>query len=210
MSVSQIRTDYAKADLTEEQTGDNPFALFRSWLDYAEQVQIPEFNAMTVATVNATGQPSARVVLLRGFDERGLVFFTNYQSRKGQELAVNPHAAVVFFWPELERQIRVEGTICFVTDAESDQYYHSRPIKSRQGAWVSQQSTPIAGREILEEGLREIEQKYGDNPPRPPHWGGYRLTPTHWEFWQGRRSRLHDRIVFDWIDSEWVRSRLAP
>ncbi len=210
MSVSQIRTDYAKSDLTEEQAGNDPLALFRSWLAFAEQSQIPEFNAMTVATVSATGAPSARVVLLRGFDERGLVFFTNYQSRKGQELAVNPHAAIVFFWPELERQIRIEGKISFVSESESDQYYHSRPIKSRLGAWVSQQSTPIAGREVLEEGLREIEEKYGDNPPRPPHWGGYRLMPTHWEFWQGRRSRLHDRIVFDWLDSTWVRSRLAP
>lgn len=210
MSVSQIRTDYAKSDLTEEQAGNDPLALFRSWLTFAEQSQIPEFNAMTLATVNATGHPSARVVLLRGFDERGLVFFTNYQSRKGQELAVNPHAALVFFWPELERQIRIEGTISFTTEAESDEYYHTRPIKSRLGTWVSQQSTPISGREILEEGLREIEEKYGENPPRPPHWGGYRLVPTHWEFWQGRRSRLHDRIVFDWLDSQWARSRLAP
>jgi pyridoxamine 5'-phosphate oxidase len=210
MSISHVRTDYSKAELTEEQAGEDPLILFRNWLDFAEQSQLPEFNAMTLATVSATGQPSARIVLLRGFDERGLTFFTNYHSRKGQEIANNPRAALVFFWPQLERQIRIEGTLTFTSVEESDQYYHSRPIKSRLGAWVSQQSLPIPNREVLEQGLREIEEKYGENPPRPPYWGGYRLQPLHWEFWQGRRSRLHDRIVFDWIDSKWVRSRLAP
>ena len=210
MNIADIRKDYALRRLEESDADADPLRQFRQWLDEAIRAEVPEPTAMTLATADAAGRPSARVVLLKGVDERGFVFFTNYQSRKGIELATRPHAALVFFWKELERQVRIEGDIEKVSVADNDAYYRSRPLGSRIGAWASPQSQPIESREWLEARVREAEAKHGENPQRPSHWGGYRLVPDALEFWQGRQSRLHDRIAYKRQASVWARTRLAP
>lgn len=210
MTVADIRQSYEKFDLIEASLATNPFEQFTLWFNDALKANVPEPNAMTLATTTLSGKPSARIVLLKGFDSNGFVFFTNYLSRKGHELAENPSASLLFFWPALERQVRLEGTIEKVSDAESDAYFHSRPLGSRIGAWVSPQSQPIT-REELEERKEKLTASLGDDPARPEHWGGYRLVPQRVEFWQGRPSRLHDRLVFQRdANQAWTHIRLAP
>lgn len=184
---------------------------FHHWFDEAVRAKALEPNAMTLATVGADGQPSTRVLLLKGADASGLVWFTNYSSRKGQDLAANPRAAMQFYWPELERVVRIEGRVERVSAEESDAYYRSRPAGSRIGAWASPQSQVLSSRAVLEAAWKEQQATLGEDPPRPAHWGGYRLLPSHWEFWQGRSSRLHDRIAYALqADGTWLIQRLAP
>ncbi|RAP61801.1 pyridoxamine 5'-phosphate oxidase [Achromobacter sp. HZ01] len=209
MSVSDLRQSYEKHVLLESQALASPFAQFALWFDEALAAKVPEPNAMTLATVDAHGQPSARIVLVKGFDERGFTFFTNYESRKGLDLQAEPRASLLFFWQPLERQVRIEGVVEKVPTEESDAYYHSRPAGSRIGAWASRQSQPIT-REELEAREQEFRERYGDAPPRPPHWGGYRLKPTAFEFWQGRPSRLHDRLRYVADGPAWKIERLSP
>lgn len=208
--IARLRTDYKKGALDDEHAAADPIAQFGRWWDEALNSQLPEVNAMTLATADAGGVPSARVLLLKGYDERGFVFFTNYDSRKGRELAANPQAALLFFWPELERQVRIEGLVERVPAEESDVYYRSRPLASRIGAWASPQSEPIPSKAWLMGRAAEMGLRHGLNPDRPPHWGGYRLCPAVMEFWQGRPSRLHDRLRYRRVDSGWDRTRLAP
>lgn len=208
--LAQMRRSYEQAALDEAHVAPEPLSQFQRWFDDAVQARVLEPNAMTLATVGADGRPSTRVVLLKGADAQGLVWFTNYDSRKGRDLAVHPQAALQFFWGELERVVRVEGPVEQVSAAESDAYYQSRPLASRLGAWVSPQSQVIGSREVLELALAQQQAALGESPPRPPHWGGYRLRPEHWEFWQGRASRLHDRLVFDRDGAGWALRRLAP
>ncbi|HVK12119.1 MAG TPA: pyridoxamine 5'-phosphate oxidase [Gemmataceae bacterium] len=211
MAIADLRTDYALRGLTEADAGDDPFRLFDRWFADALAAGVPEPNAMTLATCTPEGVPSARVVLLKIADDRGFAFFTNYDSRKGAELANNPRAALVFLWPALERQVRVEGRVERTTEAESDEYFVSRPLNSRLGAWASAQSSIIPDRAALERQHEELVARYPDgNIPRPPHWGGYRVVPSVFEFWQGRPSRLHDRIRFRKADAGWSRDRLSP
>ena len=208
--IARIRTDYKKGALDDEHADADPIAQFGRWWDEALNSQLPEVNAMTLATADAGGVPSARVLLLKGYDERGFVFFTNYDSRKGRELAANPKAALLFFWPELERQVRIEGLVERIESAESDAYYRSRPLASRIGAWASPQSEPIPSKAWLMGRAAEMGLRHGLNPDRPPQWGGYRLCPEVMEFWQGRPSRLHDRLRYQRLGSGWERTRLAP
>lgn len=209
MSVSDLRQSYDKGVLLESQAAISPIDQFSLWFDEAIAAKVPEPNAMTLATVDGSGQPGARIVLIKGYDQRGFTFFTNYESRKGNDLLANPRAALLFFWQPLERQIRIEGVVERVSAEESDQYYQSRPVGSRIGAWASEQSKPIT-REALEARESEFKARYGDNPPRPPHWGGYRLVPTAFEFWQGRPSRLHDRLRYRLDGKQWTLDRLSP
>ena len=211
-SIAQIRKDYIMQSLDEKDMSSDPFEQFGRWWDNAIESNIEEVNAMTLATADAEGRPSARVVLLKGFDKNGFVFFTNYQSRKGKELLENPRACLVFYWKELERQVRIEGTSCQLDEAGSDAYFASRPEGSRIGAWVSAQSQVIESRRLLEDLQKEAENKFaGKEIPRPPHWGGYVVKPDLIEFWQGRSNRLHDRIVYKSDNSgNWNRERLAP
>ncbi|HEY9572891.1 MAG TPA: pyridoxamine 5'-phosphate oxidase [Pusillimonas sp.] len=210
MSVADIRQKYEKFELLEASAAATPLEQFTLWFDEALKAGVAEPNAMTLATATPDGRPSARIVLLKGIDEQGLVFYTNYSSRKGNELAQNPRASLLFFWPALERQVRLEGQIGKVSAAESDDYFRSRPLDSRIGAWVSPQSQPITRAE-LEARKAALTGSLGTEPPRPEHWGGYRLTPDYVEFWQGRPSRLHDRLVFQrGTDRQWSRQRLAP
>jgi len=210
MSVSDLRQSYDKNVLLEENAAATPLEQFSLWFDEALAANVPEPNAMTLATVDSTGQPSARTVLIKGFDDQGFVFFTNYESRKGRDLQSNPRAALLFFWQALERQVRIEGVIEKVSTEESDAYFHSRPLGSRLGAWASEQSQPTT-RAALEAREQEFRDRYGDQPPRPPHWGGYRLVPTVFEFWQGRPSRLHDRLRYvPDAQGGWVIDRLSP
>lgn len=210
-SIADLRKDYTLQSLDESDVYADPFQQFQYWFEQAVAAELPEPNAMTVATATPDGIPSARILLLKGFDERGFVFFTNYESHKGQELTANPHAAIVFLWAELERQVRIQGTVEKASESESDGYFYSRPLGSRYGAWVSEQSSVIPNRAALEERLKSLEAEYPDgNIPRPPHWGGYRLKPTVIEFWQGRPSRLHDRLRYRLDNGTWILDRLAP
>jgi len=208
--IARLRIDYKKGALDEEHADADPIRQFARWWDEAVRSELPEVNAMVLATADANGRPSARAVLLKGFDASGFVFYTNYESRKGRELADNPAAALLFFWAELERQVRIEGRAERVTAEESDAYYRSRPLASRIGAWASPQSEPIPGKAWLLARAAEMGLKHGVSPARPPHWGGYRLRPTLLEFWQGRPSRLHDRLSYSLEDGIWKRARLAP
>ena len=209
-SIADLRKSYERAELDESASLDDPLAQFELWLQQAISGELPEPNAMTVATVGADGRPSTRVVLIKGCDARGIVWFTNYQSRKGRELAVHPFAALQFHWVELERVVRIEGRVEQVDAAESDAYFKSRPLDSRIGAWASPQSEVISSRGVLVANAARYGAQFLLNPPRPPHWGGYRLVPERWEFWQGRKSRLHDRLQYRSQDGVWIRERLAP
>lgn len=210
VNLADMRRDYALASLTEADVAAAPHLQFDKWLAEAIAARCPEPTAMSLATVGDDGQPSSRIVLLKGADARGLVFFTNYESRKGRELAANPRAALLFHWVELERELRIEGRVEKATDAETEAYFASRPLQSRVGAWASPQSEEIPDRAWLEQKFAEAEQRLGAEPPPPPHWGGYRLVPQRMEFWQGRRSRLHDRLVYSREAAGWRISRLAP
>lgn len=210
-SIADIRTDYRRQTLNEEDVSSDPMQQFKSWWDAAVASEIHEVNAMTLATVNGEGQPSARIVLLKGLHDGGLVFFTNYESKKGDELAKNDRAALVFFWKELERQVRIEGIISKVDDKESEEYFHSRPHASQIGAWSSPQSKVIPSRELLDKNVAENTARFGEGEvERPPFWGGYILKPTLVEFWQGRSNRLHDRIEYVNEGGSWIKRRLAP
>jgi pyridoxamine 5'-phosphate oxidase len=210
MNIADLRKSYEKAELSEDASASDPLKQFERWLNEAIQSEVPEPNAMTVATVASNLRPSTRVVLIKGYDERGIVWYTNYDSRKGQELAGNPFAALQFHWVELERVVRIEGRMEKINDAESDAYFHSRPLDSRIGAWASPQSQVIDGRTVLVTNAAKYAAQFMLNPPRPPHWGGYRLVPDEWQFWQGRRSRLHDRLRYRINEGDWLRERLAP
>jgi pyridoxamine 5'-phosphate oxidase len=210
LDLSALRQDYLNAELSENDVLPNPLSQFAQWFGEAQNAQVAEPNAMTLATVNAAGQPSARIVLIKEARNDGVVWFTNYQSRKGADLLHNAQAALLFFWQPLERQVRFEGVVERVSAAESDAYYHSRPVNSRLGAWSSPQSDIITSREVLETNLAHYAAEFGDEPPRPPHWGGYILKPTYVEFWQGRASRLHDRVAYRLVDGAWHIVRLAP
>ena len=211
MSIADLRREYARARLDEASVDPNPVAEFGRWFDEALKAEVLEANAMTLATATEDGVPSARTVLLKGFDERGFVFFTDERSRKGVELKCNPRAALVFYWPELERQVRITGRTETVSREESDAYFRTRPRGSRIGAWVSHQSQVIPSRKVLEERVPEVERKYpGDEVPLPPYWGGFRVAPETIEFWQGRESRLHDRIRYVRDGDRWRIERLSP
>ncbi|MDB9372614.1 pyridoxamine 5'-phosphate oxidase [Nodularia sphaerocarpa] len=211
-TLADLRKDYTLEGLSETEIHPNPFIQFKKWFEQALAAQLPEPNAMTLATATPDGQPSARMVLLKDFDERGFVLFTNYNSHKGQELAANPQAALVFWWAELERQVRIVGTVEKISSEQSDSYFEMRPPNSRLGAWASNQSEVIVGREVLERQLQEFQDKYENQEvPRPPHWGGYRIIPREIEFWQGRSSRLHDRLLYTHLDhNNWKIERLSP
>lgn len=209
--LADLRRSYVLGSLNEADVAADPIRQFERWFDEALNAKLPEPNAMTLATVDAAGQPSARIVLLKGIDARGFTFFTNYESRKGADIAANPRAALLFHWVQLERQARIEGVVEKVSDAESDAYYASRPLGSRLGAWASEQSREVANRAVLEQREAEFREKFGEAPPRPAHWGGYRVVPTWIEFWQGRPSRLHDRIGYRReADGNWRIVRLSP
>jgi pyridoxamine 5'-phosphate oxidase len=211
MSIADLRQEYSRHSLTEADVHADPVEQFAKWFAEALSAQVPEANAMSVATVGVNGRPSSRILLIKDFDQRGFTWFTNYESRKGRELGGNPHAALLFHWIPLERQVRIEGRVERITAAESERYFQSRPLGSRIGAIASAQSRPIADRLLLEQQYAQAEQQYGDQPPRPAHWGGYRLIPDYIEFWQGRPSRLHDRIAYSLqADGGWQRHRLQP
>ncbi len=208
--IADLRKSYERAELNETASNADPLQQFDQWLQEAIKAEIAEPNAMTVATVGSNLRPSTRVVLIKGYDERGIVWYTNYDSRKGKELAGNPFAALQFHWVDLERVVRIEGRVERVSAQESDAYFNSRPLDSRIGAWASPQSQVISGRSVLVTNAAKYGAQFLLNPPRPPHWGGFRLVPDRWEFWQGRKSRLHDRLRYELRNNEWVRERLAP
>ena len=211
MNIADLRKSYEKAELSETASHADPLQQFDQWLNEAIKGEVPEPNAMTVATVGADLRPSTRVVLIKGYDARGIVWYTNYNSQKGRELAGNPYAALQFHWVEMERVVRIEGIVEKVSDQESDDYFHSRPLDSRIGAWASPQSEVIDSRTVLVTNAAKYGAQFLLNPPRPPHWGGYRLKSDTWQFWQGRKSRLHDRLRYTLqADGGWQRERLAP
>ncbi len=208
--IAELRKSYERAELSEDASRADPLTQFDQWLTEAVAAQVPEPNAMTLATVASDLRPSTRVVLVKGYDARGIAWYTNYESRKGQELAGNPYAALQFHWVELERVVRIEGRVEKTSAEESDAYYATRPLDSRIGAWASPQSQVISGRGVLVANAAKFGAQFMLNPPRPPHWGGYRLVPEQWQFWQGRRSRLHDRLRYVRSGGDWIRERLAP
>ena len=208
--IADLRKSYERGELDESASHADPLQQFERWLQQALDAQLPEPNAMTLATVGADARPSTRIVLLKGLDARGIVWYSNYDSRKGRELAVHAQAALQFHWVELERVVRIEGRVEQVEAELSDAYFASRPLDSRIGAWASPQSQVIASRAVLVGNAAKFGLKYGMNPPRPPHWGGYRMLPDTWEFWQGRKSRLHDRLRYRLHEGRWLRERLAP
>ncbi len=210
--VADLRKEYTLQGLSETDAKPNPFEQFKIWFDQAVAAGLPEPNAMTIATATLDGKPSARMVLLKDYDERGFVFYTNYESHKGQQLRQNPWGALGFWWAELERQVRIEGRVEQVSDAEADKYFHSRPKASQLGAWASNQSQVIESREVLEQRLQQLKEEYENKEvPRPPHWGGFRVIPDEFEFWQGRPSRLHDRLLYRRGEqSNWTIQRLSP
>ena len=211
MDLAALRKSYERDALDEQASDPDPLAQFDRWMQQALEGQLPEPNAMTLATVGADGRPSTRVVLIKGYDAQGIVWYTNYDSRKGRELALHPFAALQFHWVELERVVRIEGTVQKTDDALSDAYYATRPLDSRIGAWASPQSQVIESRAVLVTNAAKYAAQFMLSPPRPPHWGGYRLKPDRWEFWQGRKSRLHDRLRYRQGEAgTWVRERLAP
>jgi pyridoxamine 5'-phosphate oxidase len=211
MNLADLRLSYTKAGLTETDIDPDPFRQFELWMSQAISSQLIEPNAMTLATVDGSGQPNARAVLLKGFDPTGLVFYTNYESRKSREIAANPNVCLLFYWAELERQVRVVGRAERVPEAESEAYFQSRPVGHQLGAWVSNQSTVIAGREVIEESLASVSKRFEPGPvPRPPYWGGYRVVPHAFEFWQGRPNRLHDRLEYNLAKGTWTIRRLSP
>lgn len=210
-SIADLRREYASRALGEDQADADPIRQFTAWFDEAASAQILDVSAMTLATTTATGDPDARIVLLKGFDDDGFVFFTNYESAKGKDLAAHPRACLLFFWVELERQVRITGAVTRVSRSESEEYFHSRPFESQVGAWASAQSTTVADRAVLETRYAELTAQYaGQSVPLPAFWGGYRVAPEKVEFWQGRPSRLHDRLLYTRGTSGWSRSRLAP
>ena len=210
-NIADLRKSYERAELSEDASQADPLQQFAQWLQEAIAAQVPEPNAMTLATVDYQLRPSTRVVLIKGYDARGIVWYTNYDSRKGQDLAGNPYAALQFHWVELERTVRIEGRVEKTSAEESDAYFHSRPLDSRIGAWASPQSQVIPNRGVLVANAAKYGAQFLLKPPRPPHWGGYRLQPDSWQFWQGRKSRLHDRLRYTaGDDGQWLRERLAP
>jgi pyridoxamine 5'-phosphate oxidase len=209
-AIADLRKSYERAELSEDASHADPLRQFEQWLNEAIAGELPEPNAMTLATVSSDLRPSTRVVLIKGYDARGIVWYTNYDSRKGRELAGNPQAALQFHWVELERVVRIEGRVEKVSAQDSDTYFNSRPLDSRIGAWASPQSEVISGRSVLVANAAKFGAQFLLQPPRPPHWGGYRLVPDRWEFWQGRKSRLHDRLRYTLQEGHWLRERLAP
>ena len=210
MDLHNIRADYSKQELSEQECDASPLVQFERWLNEAVRAEVNEPTAMNVATVGEDGRPSSRMVLLKEVNAQGFVFFSNYLSRKGRALSAHPFAALTFFWPELERQVRVEGRVVLLDEAASDEYFKSRPYTSRIGAWASEQSSVIAGKSVLVARAAAVGLKHPISVPRPPHWGGYVVIPDRVEFWQGRPSRLHDRIQYRLVDGVWVKERLAP
>ena len=210
MNIADIRQEYARAGLHERDVSPDPFRQFESWFQDAIAAGVPMPNAMTLATVDSAGRPTTRAVLLKGFDAGGFVFYTNFESRKARELAANPHASLLFTWEELERQVRIDGRATRVSDAQSDEYFATRPLGSRIGAWASPQSEVIPDRGLLEARVAAAAKRFGENVPRPPHWGGFRVIPTEIEFWQGRTDRLHDRLRYRSEGAAWIIERLAP
>jgi pyridoxamine 5'-phosphate oxidase len=210
MNIADLRQEYMRAGLAEADAHPDPLLQFGRWFKDALAAQLPLANAMTLATVSAAGAPDARVVLLKGVENGGFVFYTNYESRKGRELASRPEACLVFLWTQLERQVRIEGRVEKVSDRDSEAYFVSRPVGARLSACASAQSEVVAGRAFLEEEVKKIKAAHGDNPPRPAHWGGYRVVPSQIEFWQGRENRLHDRLLYTLNSGAWKIERLAP
>lgn len=210
MLIAELRQEYMRENLDESNIARDPLRQFQLWFDAAVQAQIPMVNAMTLATASAAGRPASRIVLLKGVDSRGFVFYTNYESRKGRELAANPAASLLFYWTELERQVRIDGSVEKVSAPESDDYFASRPLGSRHAAIASPQSEVVVDRAVLEARFADAAQRYGRHPPRPPHWGGYRVLPDAMEFWQGRANRLHDRVLYTRAGDGWKIERLAP
>ena len=211
MDLSELRLAYTKSGLSESDIDPDPFLQFSLWMNQAMAMRLLEPNAMTLATADASGQPNARTVLLKGFDQRGFVFYTNYESRKAREIAANSRVALLFYWDVLERQIRIHGRASHVSATESDEYFASRPTGHQIGAWVSDQSSVIADRQVIEESLATMAKRFEPgHVPRPPHWGGIRVTPDLIEFWQGRPNRLHDRLEYRLVDERWIVFRLAP
>jgi pyridoxamine 5'-phosphate oxidase len=210
LELADLRREFTSEGLSEESVAASPFDQFARWMDEAIRAEVIDANALTLATVGEDGRPSARVVLLKDFDTNGFSFYTNYGSKKAADLAANPYAALNFYWAQLDRQCAVSGSVARTSREESEKYFNSRPAESRLGAWASRQSTVIASRKVLEEQVEEFRAKFGDNIPLPDHWGGFRLRPERFEFWQGRQSRLHDRIVYELEGEAWVIKRLSP
>lgn len=208
--IDDQHTDYGKFKLNKEDLTENPMELFQKWFEYAKLQNISDYNAFVLSTANKQGVPSSRVLLLKGLDENGLVFFTNYESKKGQDIAENPNVAMLFFWKEFERQVRIQGVATKISEHESYEYFKTRPLSSRAGAWASRQSQPLSSRFKLIRDVAKILMQYPLEIPLPPHWGGYRVVPNEFEFWQGRESRLHDRFLYRKVNDEWKVCRLYP